>query len=1131
MKLFLSLFISLIGFSVFGDAIPSVSIEVANDLQAENSPHGTNVIQALGGDLAGAATNAFNSATNFAATQNTNFVTSTTNVIGVTGNAGGTYLSSSSTTWTNFNNSLFSILLTGGNLFIQSNSVSLYSIAVASVPGAASLISGSAPAPFVNYGRYQNDNGQIHTGWFNSTNLTGQTLALINQYIGEPTNGISTNYSGFVYLTNSANVFGGNGSLISGVSKIYYVTNIIAQGFGMAAWIQGATNGNINGAWYFAHTNSSLTQGIYTNAVNMTNFLTYDPLNGQWEIDSSTNDPTQDTQIYIGSIGFPFGGPATAQSYQTPGTVFFYANSNNKPFPLEFSYGALKTNVVAWVQPTYPTNYLFVDSINGNDLSASRGGYPYRGLDTAAASAISGDVIYLPAAPETNAQYTSVVIPSGVSVIGQGPLSVVNPTVISVQSNTILQNINFTNTVVQGIIGGTAYGCTFNNLLFNNFQSIDCFLNGFINCTWSSVRAYCGDDTINASYGGTFYNCLFYTDPTVSYPFSAGGYCRNINGSSNRVYYTTCILTNMIGSPHINVQEDYAGIPTLLVSCSIFHSSTNSSLVTSATGGAGVVTGNWTDNGTNINNSGYYGNAVGLTNILSTSISGTITNTATATNILSAAALVGTAANGTVSSNSINSGGINASQIKGGITASNLSGTITSNQISFITASQIQGAITASNLSGTVTSNQIVSVNAGQVVGLSNGSGFATNYSGVISLTNNANNISGNQLLFTNGNITNIFTTIIKSSNITNSGAIVNNSGSIYVGGSFGLNIDQYGVHAAQPDSFINSAGGVGAGSMEFGGSSNGFFGNGGNTFQYSEIVGGTSNTMRINAGPGGLNDAVIGGQFNWISTVGEVDNSAIIGGSSNQVRAANSIGMGVNGTVGQNANNSFLWSDGSVGISTVLIDHTAEFSCSNFTILSPNATLNGAAILTNGATVTAGTLSGVTITNAFITNSVFAGNGGGLTNLANTNMYFTELSSTNWPPTYLGSVIGTTTNIVSFGTTNCQCIVPVPGWWVAHGWYALNQNTVTTSALGTNYAQFYQSNSTPSFIQSPYIFIIPARVTSTGDFGFQYIETDPFQAAAGDVIQFRDAWPLGYTSGNFLCRAHMKLTWHGSVQ
>ena len=217
----------------------------------------TNLDIALSNNLVASDLTNFINSTNFAATLGSNFVTFTTNIIGVTsggsGSANGTYLSSNSTTWTNVNNPLLNIILSGGTFYIQSNSIALYS--VAGIPGVVSVVNGTTPVPVVNYGRYVNLNGQLFVGWANwFTNIVGTgggsstnglaTIGFVTNYVQTATNGlaavstngasagqfyefgtgwvgistgtgITTNYGGVVSLQFPLNVFYGTNSILT----------------------------------------------------------------------------------------------------------------------------------------------------------------------------------------------------------------------------------------------------------------------------------------------------------------------------------------------------------------------------------------------------------------------------------------------------------------------------------------------------------------------------------------------------------------------------------------------------------------------------------------------------------------------------------------------------------------------------------------------------------------------------------------------------------------------------------------------------------------------------------------------------------------------------------------------------
>ena len=138
----------------------------------------------------------------------TNFLL-TTNVIGILGNAGGTYLFDGSSTWTNALDSRYSILLSGSIYYLNSNAVTLYSS-----PDVInwSIVTGPAFAPLGSWGSKWDMNGVQLIGSVYSSNLIYQirsnAMQLINQFAINPTNGIydyqATNIAN--YLINESNI-------------------------------------------------------------------------------------------------------------------------------------------------------------------------------------------------------------------------------------------------------------------------------------------------------------------------------------------------------------------------------------------------------------------------------------------------------------------------------------------------------------------------------------------------------------------------------------------------------------------------------------------------------------------------------------------------------------------------------------------------------------------------------------------------------------------------------------------------------------------------------------------------------------------------------------------------------------
>lgn len=202
----------------------SVSTNVAANLNATNTLILTTVTNLIGNATNGifvASTNG--NATSLSVYGNldlgtkTNFLLST-NIIGIIGSGSsmdGTYLTVPfATVWTNTFNITNTVLLSGGNYYVQSNGVSMYQSSNAVV---WTLVNGAAPAPVGAFGSYWDMNGVVVQGWLSSTNLkwqitnssvggvvqgpiyneafsasgTNVIVNLIAQYAISPTNGIS----------------------------------------------------------------------------------------------------------------------------------------------------------------------------------------------------------------------------------------------------------------------------------------------------------------------------------------------------------------------------------------------------------------------------------------------------------------------------------------------------------------------------------------------------------------------------------------------------------------------------------------------------------------------------------------------------------------------------------------------------------------------------------------------------------------------------------------------------------------------------------------------------------------------------------------------------------------------------
>jgi hypothetical protein len=238
----------------------------------------TNLNSSLSNNLLSVIATNFINSTNYSASLQTNFITTGTNYIGLSygSSCNGTYQQATATTWTNYYQPEFSILLSGGNYYAKSNGVTYY--AFSSIPGTGSLVGGLSPAPSIYWGRLVNLNGQLLAGW-GITNQSGggsvstNGLATTNYVISSimtatnglgavPTNGavtgqfyeygsgwvgistgtgITTNYGGPVSLQFPLNVLRGTNSIFTnstlsgtfygngtGITNVYY-TNVLGS--------------------------------------------------------------------------------------------------------------------------------------------------------------------------------------------------------------------------------------------------------------------------------------------------------------------------------------------------------------------------------------------------------------------------------------------------------------------------------------------------------------------------------------------------------------------------------------------------------------------------------------------------------------------------------------------------------------------------------------------------------------------------------------------------------------------------------------------------------------------------------------------------------------------------------------
>lgn len=183
--------------------------------------------------------------------------------------------------------------------------------------------------------------------------------------------------------------------------------------------------------------------------------------------------------------------------------------------------------------------------------------------------------------------------------------------------------------------------------------------------------------------------------------------------------------------------------------------------------------------------------------------------------------------------------------------------------------------------------------------------------------------------------------------------------------------------------------------------------------------------------------------------------------------------------------------------------------------------------VLSNGnATVTIST-------NGSVSALQLIGSGIGITNLSNTNMYFAEVSATNWPASAQSSAITATTNVTSFGSTNLQAVAWQNGWYTAKVSFSVSCVGAASVAIITNYFQLRLSNSVPTFIDQlvPYIRIGLAANTTATLIRLDW-ETDPFQASFNDAVQLMNWQTNGTTAGIItVTEPKLKLSWHGQVR
>ncbi len=218
----------------------------------------------------------------------TNFVM-TTNVIGLDGLYGGTYLGVPfGSVWTNVYNPLWTIQQSGSFLYFYTSSIALYQSANAqswtTLPGAPS------PAPTGNYGSKWHMNGVVMEGFPYYTNLISQIQLYVSTNGGSGGTNGTTNFilSGVVSSWTTNNIFSASGTNAidaeiarlasnptNGITTNSFfvlmqgVTNIFASTNWVVSYVNGVTN-QVTSQYviYVNAATNNLVGGNYTNGVN-----------------------------------------------------------------------------------------------------------------------------------------------------------------------------------------------------------------------------------------------------------------------------------------------------------------------------------------------------------------------------------------------------------------------------------------------------------------------------------------------------------------------------------------------------------------------------------------------------------------------------------------------------------------------------------------------------------------------------------------------------------------------------------------------------------------------------------------------------------------------------------------------
>lgn len=442
--------------------------------------------------------------------------------------------------------------------------------------------------------------------------ITGPTNGISLATATNVINGMATTLS-VLHSTNADNArFATNAAPGGNIVSNYFATVIEARGAGDTIYVQQSEVAAQNGTWHYLLTNTVAQQRCYTNAASPDLFLCfYGGLASVnfWGFDTSTNDPGGG-----GVSVFSAAGRISGLWFQGDGS--FSA--------MNVSIGALETNTIYYaLQNTNPA-VTYVDPSgpkNGNNVIASRGGFPFADFDHAARVALPGDtIIHKPGISKNN----FTIVTNNVSVVGYGNSSLleyeytlVNPdySELHCEPHVRFSNLAFSNVCINVPMGASVM----TNLILNNVwifdqHSADVILSECISNDFDNVNVFGGYDIFLKFENGSIKNSKIVFQDYSNYWGSVAA--NLVTGTNNLLVNTLFYNTNSAGGAGL-----LRGNNNKIYGCTFIHGTNMPAIQAAATG----IVGNWSDNGTNVSMDGFLGNAAALTNLQASAIVGGLT--------------------------------------------------------------------------------------------------------------------------------------------------------------------------------------------------------------------------------------------------------------------------------------------------------------------------------------------------------------------------------------------------------------------------------------------------------------------------------------------------------------------------